>query len=171
MSAPLYFRAPWCWSLRIISALATAVVVGVEVLAWTRSELPPLARLAMVFVPAVMLVLTALWTIRGYQLSAGVLSIRRLLWATRLPLAGLVSAQADATATRRSLRLFGNGGLFSFSGLFWNRRFGRYRMFATDPRLAVVLTFARGIVIVTPEAPDVFVASVRQAAALRMSPT
>ena len=94
-----------------------------------------------------------------------------MLWATRLPLAGLVSAQADATATRRSLRLFGNGGLFSFSGLFWNRRFGRYRMFATDPRLAVVLTFARGIVIVTPEAPDVFVASVRQAAALRMSPT
>jgi len=54
--------------------------------------------------------------------------------------------------------------------LFWNRRFGRYRMFATDSRRAVVLTFTRGVVIVTPEAPELFVTAVRQAAALRMSP-
>lgn len=146
------------------------MIIGVGVLGWTQAGLPPLARLAMVLVPGLLLALTALWTIRGYQLSAGVLQVRRLLWATRLPLAGLVSAQADVTATRGSLRLCGNGGLFSFGGLYWNRRFGRYRMFATDPQHAVVLIFASGIVIVTPEAPDVFVAAVRQAAALRMSP-
>jgi hypothetical protein len=170
MHAPLYFQAPWCRSLRVVSTLATVVLVGVGVLGWTRPGLSPLARLATVLVPGLLLALTALWTIRGYQLSAGVLQVRRLLRATRLPLAGLVSAQADATATRGSLRLCGNGGLFSFSGLYWNRRFGRYRMFATDPQRAVVLTFASGIVIVTPEAPEAFVVAVRPAAALRMSP-
>lgn len=170
MHAPLYFQAPWCRSLHVISTLGTVVIIGAGVLGWTQAGLPPLARLAMVLVPGLLLALTALWTIRGYELSAGVLSVQRLLWATRLPLAGLVSAEADATATRRSLRLCGNGGLFSFSGLYWNRRLGRYRMFATDPQRAVVLTFASGVVIVTPEAPEAFVAAVRPAAALRMSP-
>jgi hypothetical protein len=170
MSAPLYFRAPWSRSLLVVSTLGTIVLLGAGVLGWTQANLPPLARLAMVLGPGLVLVLTALWTIRGYQLSAGVLRVQRLFWATRLPLAGLVSAEADATATRGSFRLWGNGGLFSLSGLFWNRRLGRYRLLATDPRRAVVLTFARGVVIVTPDAPEVFVATVRQAAALRMSP-
>ncbi len=49
-----------------------------------------------------------------------------------------------------SIRTFGNGGLFCFSGRFRNRKLGSYRAFATDPKLAVVLRFPDKIVVVTP---------------------
>jgi len=60
-----------------------------------------------------------------------------------------------------SLRLFGNGGLFSSSGLFWNRRLGRYRAFATDPGNAVVLEFPDRTLVVTPESPSGFLAALK----------
>jgi Bacterial PH domain len=100
----------------------------------------------------------ALFIIRGYELEATELLIRRLLWSTRLSLLKLREAWADPTAMKRSLRLFGNDGLFSITGLFWNRRLGRYRAFATAPSNAVVLKLADRIVVVTPERPDDFLA-------------
>lgn len=54
----------------------------------------------------------------------------------------------------RSLRLFGNGGLFCSAGWFRNRTLGRYRAFAMSPRHAVVLTFAARVVAVTPDDPE-----------------
>ena len=61
------------------------------------------------------------------------------------------------TPAFRWLRLFGNGGLFSYHGWFWNRRLGRYRLYATDPERAVVLRFARRTIVVSPGEPAAFV--------------
>jgi hypothetical protein len=125
--------------------------------------MPVTVRLLVVGVPLLILALAALWTVRGYELGGGSLSIQRGFWRTRVSLAGLLSASTDAQALRSSLRLFGNGGLFSFSGLFWNRRLGRFRIFATDPARAVVLRFEHRTIVVTPDRPGDFVAAVRDA--------
>jgi hypothetical protein len=62
----------------------------------------------------------------------------------------------------RALRLFGNGGLFSISGLFWNRSLGRFRAFANDPVRAIVLVLSDRKIVVTPEHQDAFLSDLRR---------
>ena len=57
----------------------------------------------------------------------------------------------------RSLRIFGNGGLFSVCGRFRNRELGHYRAFVTDPKNAVVLRFGEQTIVISPEGPKEFV--------------
>jgi hypothetical protein len=59
-----------------------------------------------------------------------------------------------------SSRLFGNGGLFSFTGLYRNRSFGRYRAFVTDPARSVALFLPNRVVVVSPADAEGFVRSI-----------
>lgn len=137
--------------------MATLLVGGLGVYLWGQAERlsGPLLALA-VAGPWIVLVAAALFTVRGYELDAGELRVQRLLWATRVPLAGLRRAWADPKALKGSIRLLGNGGLYSFSGLFRSGKLGRYRAFVTDWRRAVVLRFDGRTVVVTPDRPDGF---------------
>lgn len=161
-----FFHAPWSTTLKVVTGLAAAVLAGVGGLVATvlpRDLLAgvPLA-LTMAFV-ATTLLGSALFVVRGYEVSSGQLLVRRLLWSTGVPLSGLREAQADPKAMPGSVRLFGNGGLFVFAGLFWNRKLGTYRAFATDPGNAVVLRLERRAVVVTPDHPGPFLDAVARA--------
>ena len=65
-------------------------------------------------------------------------------------------------AMRRSLRTFGNGGVFGFTGWFYNSRLGRYRAWVTDPKRAVVLVFPDRTIVVSPGRPHLFVDELRE---------
>lgn len=104
----------------------------------------------------------AAFTVRSYELEGPMLRIRRLWWTTPLDLSGLREVEHDPKAMRLSLRLWGNGGFFSVSGLFRNRTLGRYRAYVMDPKRAVVLRFADRVVVVSPDPPDRFVNVVRE---------
>jgi len=112
--------------------------------------------------PLLILPGAALFAIRGYAIEPNALAIRRLLWTTRLPLSGLQSAEAVPNVMRGSLRLFGNGGMFSITGLYRNRALGNYRAFVTDLKKTVVLRFPKRTVVVSPENPEQFVAEISQ---------
>jgi hypothetical protein len=109
-----------------------------------------------------LLPVAALFIVRSYAIEPNVLAIRRLLWTTRLPLAGLQSAEVSPNVMRGSLRLFGNGGMFSITGLFRNRALGNYRAFVTDLTRTVVLRFPKRTVVVSPENPERFVADISE---------
>jgi hypothetical protein len=159
VDGPSSFGAPWSAGLKLVSALSTALLLGVAVFFAETFPRGRLGGLPFAFSLSVLwgvLLGSALFTVRGYDLNASELLVRRLLWPTRIPLQDLRTAWADPAAMKGSIRLFGNGGLFSFTGLFYNRRLGRYRAFATDPSNAVVLKFATRTIVVTPEAPREF---------------
>jgi hypothetical protein len=99
----------------------------------------------------------ALFTVRGYSISGDSVFIERFFWSTRLPVAGLQSVRFEPDAVRGSIRTFGNGGFFSFTGYYWNKRLGSYRAFATDPRRIVVLRFPKRAVVLSPDSPEDFV--------------
>jgi hypothetical protein len=99
----------------------------------------------------------ALFTVRGYTILSDAILIQRLFWSTRLRLDGLQSVRFDPKAVRWSLRTCGNGGLFSFTGWYWNKRLGAYRGFVTDPKRVVVLKFSKRTVVVSPDSPEDFV--------------
>jgi hypothetical protein len=159
MTGTTSFRAPWSTLLKLMSILSTALLLGVGALLAATFPRDLLGGRPFVLSMSLILVVllgSALFTIRGYELTGSELLVRRLAWATRIPLHDLRSAWADPFAMKGSMRLFGNGGLFAFSGLFSNRRLGRYRAFVTDPRNAVVLRFAARTIVVTPDAPREF---------------
>lgn len=147
------YPAPWGRSLVIISTISTAFLIGLAISAIASGG--PLLRFAVI--PLVVVFGAALFIIRGYTVAGNAVLIHRLFWATRLPLADLKSAHFDPDATRRSIRLFGNGGLFSFTGIFRNSRLGTYRAFVTDPRQAIVLQFPKRTVVISPSTPEEFV--------------
>ncbi|WP_323844727.1 PH domain-containing protein [Microbulbifer magnicolonia] len=118
-----------------------------------------------ILLPPAILVLSALFAIRGYGVEDCTLLILRPGWKTRIPLQDLAEVKVDPEAMRASIRLFGNGGLFGIIGLFRNERLGRYRAFATDSARAVVLRFPARTLVVTPDRPEQFAAAVHRAVA------
>ena len=100
----------------------------------------------------------ALFTIRGYTITPDAILVHRLLWSTTLARAGLESARFVPHAMRWSIRTFGNGGFFSFSGFYWNKALGAYRAYVTDPARTVVLHYRTSrTVLLSPAAPQDFV--------------
>jgi len=149
-----HYKAPWSTSLIIISSLVTVLCAGIAI-SFILSSRGPLSLFA--WAPLAIIFGSALFTIRGYTVTSDAILIQRLFWTTRLPLTGLQSAQFQPNAMRGSLRTFGNGGLFSFTGFFRNKALGAYRAFVTDPHRTVVLCFPSRNMVVSPSAPEEFV--------------
>jgi hypothetical protein len=154
-----HYEAPWSTALIVMSVLTTIVCLGGAAGAWLilAARLPPGVLGLAVLLPLVILFGAALFTIRGYSIASDCILVHRLLWSTRLPRAGLESAQAEPDAMRGSLRTFGNGGAFSCTGFYYNKRLGSYRAYVTDPHRTVVLRYANRRVVLSPATPEDFV--------------
>ncbi len=154
-----HYEAPWSTSLIVMSVFTTMICLGISAGAWwvavAKHQAAPVRWVALL--PLVILFCTALFTIRGYAITSDAILVHRLRWSTSLPRAGLESARFEPDAMRGSIRTFGNGGTFSFSGFYYNKRLGSYRAFVTDPRRAVVLRYASRRIVVSPDAPENFV--------------
>lgn len=150
------FVAPWGRAITLISLGISALLVAVAWLAAMQEEATWVAVL-----PIAILLGAAAFAILGYRVEADAVIIRRPGWTTRLPLSGLVEVEAMPGAMKRSLRTFGNGGLFGFSGRYRNRRLGAYRAWVTDRRRMVVLRFLERTIVLSPDDPQAFVEAVR----------
>ena len=157
--------APWPTSLKVVSFFG-AIVLGA--VSWAAYRVIPTPAgfthkfgLGVALLPLALLIGCILFIVRGYTVDTAQLSVERLLTSTPVPLSGLSRVWADPAVCKGSLRVFGNGGLFSFTGWFYSKRLGRYRLFATDFRNAVVLKFPDRGVVVSPAAPHAFVEHLR----------
>ena len=104
------YSAPWGWSLRIVSALATAGCGVGAVLMWCSDQL--LVRW-LAWLPLAVIVGSMLFLIRGYRVTSQEIWVRRLFWCTRVSLAELMSARVESEAMRWSVGVYGGleGGL------------------------------------------------------------
>ncbi|MCQ3829588.1 hypothetical protein HXX02_09015 [Microbulbifer elongatus] len=152
-----FYRAPWSRQLQLITLLCSVILLGISfaLLLHTPAEAPAIYQLG-IWIPLLTLVLSAAFAVRGYQLEDKHLYIVRLGWRSRLCLAQLQAVTVDSAAMDGSIRLFGNGGLFAYLGLFRNSKLGRYRAYATDTARSVVLHLPTRTVVVTPDNPSEF---------------
>lgn len=156
------FRAPWGKPLRIASALSVGMLLALAVAGFvTIGRTHVAASIALIAVPIIGLLVALPFMVRGYVLNEREVVVRRLGWNTVLSLDGVQSIGGDAQAMRGSIRLFGNGGLLSFTGEFWNRKLGRFRALATDPDRAVVLRYPKRTIVITPHDPQQFIVRAR----------
>lgn len=161
--ASSFFKAPWGNTLIAITALTCILLLAIVLLGLlTGPRSQPLWIGLMVVMPLTILSITGLLTIRGYTLTASTLRVQRLFWDTKIALTDLQTAEVDPQAMQNSLRTWGNGGLFSFSGRFRNQKLGAYEAFATDLKRTVVLTFPNRRIVLSPENPEAFVHRVLQ---------
>lgn len=150
-------QAPWGAALVLVSTLATLVLIGIPAfIAWS-TPVPGGVTALMWGLPLLLLFGCLLFCVRGYRLDGGQLYVRRLLSETAVDLRELQSVEADPKAMKGSLRTFGNGGLFSFSGLHYSKKLGSYRAYVTDFKRSVVLRLPGRSVVVSPRDPARFV--------------
>jgi len=149
-----HFRAPWSTKLKLMTGglLALFVVVMIMARGWA-------ALLIMGIV-----VVAAVFSIRGYSITNGQLLVLHLGWANKFDLSELTGAEVSPGATLGSLRTMGIGGLFGFVGHYHNVVLGSYKAYSTDEMNTVVLNFGEETIVVTPEEPYVFVDALQDAA-------
>ncbi len=164
MNGTTEFKAPWSITLKRVSTMACVVLASITVGALAAWRMTGAAEILLVAVlPPLVLLFSALFMVKGYVLTDDQIVVKRLGWMTRLPLDGLKSVAGDQEAMDRSLKLFGSGGVLSYTGLFWNRKIGRYRAFATDPSRSVVLSYPNRKIVITPDDPQRFIVRARGA--------
>jgi hypothetical protein len=99
---------------------------------------------------------------RGYIVSEGVVLVKRLLGNARISLQGFREVRAaDRNDLRGCLRLFGDGGLFGYYGLFRTSKLGKCSWYVTNRDKAVVLIAGDKTVVLSPDDVNGFVAAVR----------
>lgn len=164
------FSAPWSRPLAFITLLTSVILLGIGTILWLKApENPPLMYQLSIWMCPAILLLSALFAVRGYCVQGRDLWILRPGWKTRISLEGLKSVSSEPNATRGSIRLFGNGGLFAFIGLFRNQPLGRYRAFATDMSRTVIIQLPARTIVVTPDRPERFVETLKPLAETRTS--
>ncbi len=162
MNGAIEFKAPWSALLRRVSILMCVVLVAftiVAAFAWYATGAH--VTLVGVIIPVLVLTIASLLMVKGYVLTNEEIVVKRLGWTTRLPLQGLLAVAGDNEAMRHSIKLFGSAGFLSYTGIFWNRKIGRYRAFANDPSRSVVLSYKNRKIVISPDDPQRFIVRVR----------
>ncbi len=146
--------APASLSIKIITLLILLMTAGMFIEAYYEPRLVWAGT-----VLAIMVVLCYLSAPVAYEIKGGQLSI-----ITRIgnKIFGPVTRCSYVYDDKPSfgIRLWGNGGVFAGTGIFWNKKYGIFRAYVTTgskSHLVLVETPATRVVI-TPENPDQFMA-------------
>jgi len=116
------------------------------------------------FFAALVFVAAFAWSPRWYAVAERSIVVHRLIGNLRIPLEDVreigVAASQDLSG---AVRLWGNGGVFGYYGLFSTSKLGRCWWYVTNRKNAVVLITGRKTALFSPDDVDGFVAAVRAA--------
>ena len=168
MPAGTTFNAPWGRILKVLTSFSVLILLGVILVGIVTgpglkaSGIETIWIFNMVLLPLLILIISPFFMIRGYILSRNILFIKRLGWTSKIHLENLQSVEVDSTLMKRSIRTFGNGGLFCFCGLYWKKEIGTISVYINDFSNSVVLRFSKKVIVISPEKPERFVAMLKQ---------
>ena len=142
-------------SIRIVTTIVLAITVGFLIGGlFSRNLL--IAGVAL----GIIAFFCYLFSPAAYDVSDGRLTV--LLHAGNKYFGPVVSCARITERFPFTIRLFANGGLFAGTGIFWNRQYGVFRVYATSAREqdAVLVQTKNYKVLITPEDPQAFVESI-----------
>ena len=138
--------------------IVTSIVIGVILtcVAISRNVLAGAAGAAVIIISYAL-------APRGYAILGRSLVVKRRLWrSVSISLESVRELRpAAADDLRGALRLWGNGGVFGYYGLFQTAKLGRCRWFLTNRSNAVLLVTEEKTVLVSPDDVSGFLAAVR----------
>ena len=135
-----------------LARVLTAVVVLV---AGAFPFIPNMPVYGAVVIPLIIIV-TWLFSVRGYILEEGVLQVQRPFWTTAISLPPDTVFRAEPEIRKGLWRTAGNGGLFGYTGWYRNRSLGSFRAYVTSWSNAVSITSeSTGFrAVISPEDPE-----------------
>ena len=137
------------------------IVVSASAIAY-QPDMNRAAQFALAILPFAALGAGLLFRVWGYDLHDDHIRVRRIAFPVRLPIASLKSVEKAPDLMNRSVRTFGNGGLFGFYGAFWKPGFGKFRAYVTNPENTVALMSDEKMIALSPDQPQVFVRMLRE---------
>jgi len=93
----------------------------------------------------------------AYEITNAQLTVR-FRWGQKV-FPAVTGCETLGTRPPMGLRLWGNGGLFAATGIFWNKAYGVYRAYVTSARYQdyVLVATQTQKVLISPENPAEFV--------------
>ena len=145
------FKAPWDWLLILMTSGVTLLLLGLDY--YSSGIIPTLVTWS--------IILGALgFGIFGYHIQDGKLKILRLGWSKDINLSEIKRVEFTPHAMTGSVRTFGIGGLFGYVGYFRNSILKSYKAYVTHRKKTVVLTTEEAQIVISPDDPEAFVASI-----------
>lgn len=154
------FGVRWGRPLKMMTILSLAICIGVPVTGINRFSYVGGSDWAvyLLFLPILLVVGAAFFTILGYGITDDQIIIYHPGWKRTFEIAELTKAVHEPYATAGSIRTWGNGGLFSFSGYFRSSYLGPYRAYMTHAEDTVILYFGNdNKVVISPKEPEAFI--------------
>ena len=168
MDQPLFFKAPWGIAVTTITVTTCILMIAISLtLAWIGDRQNFVLLYLVALIPVLIVLIASFYSVRGYLITNNTMQIARLGWFTKIPL-NLETVVYQPKAMAKSLRFFGDGGLFAFTGRFRNQPLGNYRAYVTHLNKTVVLTFTDKTVVVSPQRPEEFIATITRAVEKRL---
>ena len=150
----IFIAVPTSRAIKVVTACVMALALAFVAGGLLEKHLP----LAGLFVALVALVCYLLTPV-AYDTTGGHLTI--LLRVGRRSFGPITGAAALTGRWPFTLRLFGNGGVFTGTGIYWNKPCGVFHAYLTSARLqdAVMVTTTTHKVMISPETPQTFLAA------------
>ena len=141
-------------AIKVVTAFVLALAFAFVAGGLLEKHLP----LAGLFVGLVALICYLLAPV-AYDTAGGQLTVR--LRAGKKSFGPITSATQLSGRWPFTIRLFGNGGVFAGTGIYWNKPYGIFRAYLTSARLqdAILVTTATHKVMISPENPQAFLAA------------
>jgi hypothetical protein len=146
---------------KIITALVIIFMIGFIVMLSYKNTVEPRKEFAfatafglfMLMIP----VIAFFYRPKAYVITDDALLIKRIAGNYRIPLSVIKSVIAASREDMRiTIRTFGNGGLFGFTGHYRNSRFGRMRWFVSQRQNYLVIETSEGTkFVISPDEPEV----------------
>ncbi len=137
------FSASYDLTVKIVSLLVFVAALGAVVASHS---------VVVAFLVFLVICLSYAYSARGYVCEGPRLIVKRLVGDVTISLDGLREARvATGDDFRGCRRLWGNGGLFGYYGLFRTTKLGKCTWYVTNRKNAVVLVTAAKTVVLSPD--------------------
>ena len=149
-------------ALTIAITIVFVIVIGGNVVLFNAGE--RLVSVLTILLIAGIYISIYLFHITGYEVVKDALIIHRPIKNKSIPLNDIARGRKiEKGELRWTLRTFGNGGLFGYTGHFFNKKIGSMRWFATRLDQGVLLqTRDEFNILLTPDEPEAFLQALRQ---------
>jgi hypothetical protein len=148
-----YFSASFDSTTKVVSTVVCLLLIVMAVV----TKIALVAGLG-----AAILIVSYAFSVRGYAIQDRSVIVNRFIGNVRLPLDGIRELRAaSADDFRGCVRLWGNGGLFGYYGLFRTSKLGKCSWYLTDRSKAVVIVSQAKTVLCSPDDVTGFITAIQ----------
>ncbi|MBT3983893.1 MAG: hypothetical protein HOE90_21230 [Bacteriovoracaceae bacterium] len=159
----MYFKARWGNALKAISIFCTLVLLSVPIIVYVAQSAQINATTTAVSLLSISALIGCIpFSVRGYRVETNELVILRTFHRDFIPIGEITSIEKIERLPKFTLRVFGNGGLFSFSGNYWSKGIGHFKAYVTNFDNLVMVTAAQKKMLISPDQPDELIAQVQK---------